>query len=183
MGATRATTVIGIGVLTVMLSACAPPAPLVERVDPRPSSTAPAAVATPGTSAPRVSDSGPCSEVSPSYPVLDATDPEQLGGRTLTIPHDRGLFDTATGEATVDASGVPVAYVAAPGDVFSTIAARFCLSEDLLQILNHARRDNNALYAGDTLNLDPHTIFTVGDQNGVVSDNEFPDWFTLPPQR
>jgi len=50
-------------------------------------------------------------------------------------------------------------------------------------MVNHVRRDNDALYAGDTLNLDAHTILSVGDQNGVVSDNPFPDWYKIPPQR
>lgn len=186
MGAQRVGTTIGIGILVVMLSACtAPPGPLIDAA--RPSSAAPTPVASaPATvesSAPPVADLGPCGTVQPASPVGDPAEPEQLGGKTLPVVHDRGWFETAAGETAVDAAGTPVAYLVAPGDVFSTIAARFCMSEDTLQVLNHARRDNNGLYAGDTLNLDPHTIFSVGDQNGVVSDNTFPEWFTLPPQR
>lgn len=186
MGAQRVGTTIGIGILAVMLSACtAPPGPLIDAA--RPSSAAPTPVdSTPSPvkpSASPVADPGPCGTVQPVVPIDNPAEPEQLGGKTLPVVHDRGWFETAAGETVVDATGAPVAYRVAPGDVFSTIAARFCVSESTLQVLNHARRDNDALYAGDTLNLDPHTIFSVGDQNGVVSENSFPDWFTLPPQR
>lgn len=37
------------------------------------------------------------------------------------------------------------------------------------------------LYAGDTLNLSPYTIASVGDVNGEVHSYE--TVFTLPPQR
>ncbi|MCD2168574.1 LysM peptidoglycan-binding domain-containing protein [Microbacterium sp. JC 701] len=181
MGAQRTATTIGIGVLAVILTACTPPpGPLIDAV--RPSASARATPETPSTPAPLV-DARPCDAVAPVHAVADPADPEQLGGKTLEIPVDRGLLDTASGEAVLNAEGVPVAYRVAPGDVFSTIAARFCVAEDWLLIVNHARRDNNGLYAGDTLNLDAHTIFSVGDQNGVVSDNVFPPEFTLPPQR
>ena len=39
------------------------------------------------------------------------------------------------------------------------------------------------LFAGDTLNLDAHTILSVGDQNGVVHNNALPEDFVIPPQR
>ncbi|MDQ1172498.1 hypothetical protein QE430_000805 [Microbacterium testaceum] len=181
MGAKRAGTTIGIGVLAVILTACTPPpAPLVDAV--RPSMSASPTIETTPSTAPVV-DRGPCGASVPVRAVSDPSDPEQLGGKTLEIPVDRGPLDTASGEAVLNAEGTPVAYHVAPGDVFSTIAARFCVAEDWLLIVNHARRDNNGLYAGDTLNLDAHTIFSVGDQNGVVSDNVFPAEFTLPPQR
>jgi hypothetical protein len=180
-------TALVIGALVLSLTACTPP--VESPIEPSTASgyaaeeqRSPAPARTAEAPSP-VAEPHPCDGTPPVHPVKDATDPEQLGGRTLAVPLDRGLFATASGEATLNGDGVPVAYVAAPGDVFSTIAARFCLSEDWLLLLNHARRDNDGLYAGDTLNLDPHTIFSVGDQNGVVSHNTFPDDFTLPPQR
>jgi hypothetical protein len=88
----------------------------------------------------------------------------------------------ATGEAIL-ADGVPVAYKVAPGDVFSLVAARLCIGEQWLHWVNSVRRDSDELFAGDTLNLDPHTITSVGDQNGVVYDNRLPDGFVIPPQR
>lgn len=190
MGARRTVALIGMGILAVTLSGCtAPPPSEMQAVPPSAKATASPAAPTPAapsspvpSSAPAV-DTGPCAGSATARPVTDPAEPEQLGGKTLTYPIDRGLFETASGEAVLNADGTPVAYRVAPGDAFSTIAARFCVSEDWLQIVNHARRDNDALYAGDTLNLDPHTIYSVGDQNGVVADNAFPDWFTLPPQR
>lgn len=187
MGARRTTTTFAIGVLALALAACTPPAePEAERNPP--SATSAEAVRSPmparTADAPLPAPSAhPCDATPPDYPVKDPTDPEQLGGRTLAVPLDRGVFTTASGDAVLNDDGVPVAYHVASGDVFSTIAARFCLSEDWLLLINHARRDNDALYAGDTLNLDPHTIFTVGDQNGAVSHNAFPEGYALPPQR
>jgi hypothetical protein len=100
----------------------------------------------------------------------DSTHDHDVGA----VPHDGGVTALASGEAILNGEGIPVAYHVASGDVFSTIAARFCLSEDWLLLINHAHRASDALYAGDTLNLDPHTIFSVGDQNGVVSHTSSP---------
>ena len=51
-----------------------------------------------------------------------------------------------------------------------------------LSAINGVRRQGALqLWAGDTLNLDAHTILTVGDQNGVVYDNAPSS--PIPPQR
>ena len=112
---------------------------------------------------------------------------EQLGGWTLIVPFDRGPLPYAGGTATVDEDGIPVAYTAVAGDNFESISARFCTNPMYLDIINSVRRtpayiSPQALYIGDTVNLDAHTIFTVGDQNGIAHSNELPD-MVFPPQR
>lgn len=88
------------------------------------------------------------------------------------IPIDGGSREFATGVTTVGEDGVPRSYVAAEGDVFGPIADRFGLTASYLVTINAVRRDNvMILYAGDTINLDAHTITTVGDQNGVAYDH------------
>jgi hypothetical protein len=83
---------------------------------------------------------------------------------------DSGPMKFATGTATLDASGQPVAYAAAPGDVFSVLALRFRVQPDMLEGMNCLRRDpqSETLYVGDIVNLDPHTAISVGTQNGRV---------------
>lgn len=183
MGTVRTTTTLAIGILAVVLTGCTPTA-------------APSSESTPSASAASVADSGPAGPASPAvatpagcdpatstHPITDPGDPEQLGGRSLAVPHDGGVTAMASGEAILNGDGVPVAYRVAPGDAVVTIAARFCLTEGWLDLINHARRDNAGLYPGDTLNLDAHTIFSVGDENGVVAHNTFTDGYKLPPQR
>jgi hypothetical protein len=128
--------------------------------------------------------SGPCAggATAMALPTGD-TDPEQLGGMTILVPHDRGPRPHAMGEVRVDDAGIPIAYIVAEDDVLDTVAARLCAGDPFLHWVNAVRRDGDALYAGDTLNLDAHTIFTVGDQNGVVHDNALPEGFVIPPQR
>ncbi len=181
MGA-KSATVIGVGILVVMLSACAPPAPLVDelRSDATPSAV-PSVVREP--SAEPAAAAKPCDEATPSLPLRDLNSSEQVAGMTLAVPFDLGPVETARGEAVTDDAGVPVAYRVASGDALSTVAARFCLSEDWLLLINYVRREGGNLYPGDTLNLDPHTMFTVGDQNGEVFDRALPDGFVVPPQR
>lgn len=128
-------------------------------------------------------DSDPCRAARFPEIVSDPDQIEQLGGATLAVPFDRGPMPNASGETVVDATGVPVAYIVAENDVFSTVGARLCVGEQWLRWVNFARRDGDALYVGDTLNLDAHTVFSVGDQNGAVFDRAFPDGFVLPPQR
>ena len=130
-----------------------------------------------------VADPGPCEGAVPAYPLADQTEVEQLGGASLAVPVDRGPMPHAAGEAILDDQGVLVAYRVAPNDVISTIGARFCVGEQWLHWVNYVRRDGDALYAGDVLNLDAHTILSVGDQNGVVHDNALPEGFVIPPQR
>lgn len=115
--------------------------------------------------------------------VADSTEPEQLGGVTLAVPIDRGPMPHASGTAVLDDGGVPVAYVVGDNDVLESIGARFCLGATWLHWVNYVRRDGDALFVGDTLNLDAHTILSVGDQDGVVYDNPMPEGFIIPPQR
>ncbi len=93
-------------------------------------------------------------------------------------PVDCGPIQYATGTAELDAKGVPVAYVVAPGDIWEFIAKRFDVGTAYLTSINAVRRDDvAAVYVGDTVNLDPATITSVGDQNGVVyhHDDRLPD--------
>lgn len=106
-----------------------------------------------------------------------------LGGLPMRIPVDLGPREYASGRAILDEQGVPVAYVAASGDIQEFVADRFCLGLAYLHNLNSVRRDiadGVGLFAGDTLNLNPYTVVSVGDQNGRVADNPPPD--PLPPQ-
>jgi hypothetical protein len=109
-------------------------------------------------------------------------DPEQVRGWRPQIAVDGGVRDYATGEAVLNADGVPVAYTVGSGDVIDFVRERFCLNSHYLYAINHVRRDSrSALFVGDTLNLDAHTILTVGSQNGVIYDNKPPS--VIPPQR
>jgi hypothetical protein len=105
-----------------------------------------------------------------------------LGGNRLRIPVDLGARANASGEAMLDDEGRPVAYVVAPDDLWADVADRFCLHPDYINALNQVRRNGAfELYVGDTLNLSPYTVTTVGSENGEVFDNPAPD--PLPTQR
>jgi hypothetical protein len=109
-------------------------------------------------------------------------DVEQLGGLRLQTPRDLGPRAHAEGEVVQDASGTPVAYIVAADDNAGSITARFCLTSAYLHAINAVRRpDLRSLYIGDTVNLDAHTILTVGDQNGIAESNDASS--PLPPQR
>ncbi|MEN2742121.1 LysM peptidoglycan-binding domain-containing protein [Microbacterium sp. X-17] len=87
-------------------------------------------------------------------------------------PVDCGPIQYATGTTRLNDKGVPVAYVVAPGDIWEFIAKRFDLGTAYLTAINAVRRENvTQVYVGDTINLDPATITSVGDQNGVVYHN------------
>jgi hypothetical protein len=103
---------------------------------------------------------------------------------TLLTPLDTGPRPFATGAATLDSNGVPVAYEVAANDNFDAIGARFCVGPIWLYWVNAVRRDGDGqtLFVGDTLNLDAHTIYSVGDQNGIVYNNPLPADFAIPPQ-
>jgi hypothetical protein len=175
-------------VLILGLAACSAPSPTVEsgaglstsRVAPQP---APSSAAIPTSGPVPVVDSGPCAPSVPALPVQDKAEVEQLGGATLAVPFDSGAMPHAMGEAILDGQGVPVAYTVAANDTFAVVGARFCVGELWLHWVNAVRRDGDALYVGDILNLDAHTILRVGDQNGVVHDNPLPAGFAIPPQR
>lgn len=116
---------------------------------------------------------------------------EGIGGYWYSELRDVGPIDHATGEVTTDDDGQPVAYVAAEGDTMYAIAQRFCIDyPGYLGQLNGIRRGDGGaqlfslqpdLWAGDTINLDPYTIATVGDQNGQVF--EHPIDYRIPEQR
>lgn len=127
----------------------------------------------------------------PNLQAQPNSEDDRIFGYGFLALRDLGSIDHATGETTVNEDGEPVAYLAAPGDTMHAIAARFCIEPySYLERLNQIRRgDSGALYpassmtvyAGDTINLDPYTIATVGDENGVVRDNELE--FHIPTQR
>ncbi|MGH1522723.1 LysM peptidoglycan-binding domain-containing protein [Leifsonia sp. L25] len=87
-------------------------------------------------------------------------------------PVDCGPIQYATGTTKLNDKGVPVAYVVAPGDIWEFIAKRFDVGTAYLTAINAVRRyPPTTVYVGDTVNLDPASITSVGDQNGVVYHN------------
>lgn len=96
---------------------------------------------------------------------------------------DVGPLEGARGEVSTDDEGQPVSYVVAAGDTATAIAARFCIDyRPYLGWLNAVRRNGVAnLYAGDTLNLSPFRITSVGNENGVALQNDLN--FSIPPQQ
>jgi LysM repeat protein len=110
-----------------------------------------------------------------------ADDPEQVQRWALQIPVDSGPQEYAMGTTNVDGDGVPASYIVASGDISEFVAKRFCINTAYLYAINGVRRGDLSLYVGDTVNLDAHTITSVGDQNGVVTTRPLPD--PIPPQR
>lgn len=126
--------------------------------------------------------------------------PRRVGDVLIKYPDDEGSIPYARGETALDDDGQPIAYVVASGDTPDGISERFCLGKADLALLNMVRRNTAystwvngepaaaetlfdwiELYAGDTINLDPATITTVGHQNGVVFEHD--PGIHLPPQR
>ena len=106
-----------------------------------------------------------------------------IGDVDLEVVRDRGTREGAAGTVRTATDGAPAAYVVAAGDSPARIADRFCVSAGYLDALNSVRRDGvtlDSLYGGDTLNLNPSTVLTVGDQNGRVRANAEPE--PLPRQ-
>ncbi|MHC2186489.1 hypothetical protein [Rathayibacter agropyri] len=127
------------------------------------------------TPAPVASDTGEC--------AIRTLGEDTLDGVALEVVRDRGSRVGATGTVRTASDGTPAAYVVAAGDISQRIADRFCVSSDYLDALNSVRRDGvsiTSLFGGDTLNLSPSTVLSVGDQNGRVLDNAEPD--DLPAQ-
>ncbi|MCE7481908.1 hypothetical protein [Microbacterium profundi] len=115
-----------------------------------------------------------------------------MNGLEPTLLGDSGPRAQAQGESVLNENGEPVAYVAAEGDTINGIAQRFCVGANptYLEMLNSIRRtglyssegqQRAVVYAGDTINLNPYTIASVGDEAGAVHD--FSPSFTIPPQR
>jgi hypothetical protein len=106
---------------------------------------------------------------------------------------DLGPREGASGSVAYADDGTLAAYVVAPGDYRDAILERLCLGAYSYEALNAVRRGSvhsvdltnqaylTPLYAGDTLNLSPYTIASVGDVNGEVHSYE--TVFILPPQR
>lgn len=127
------------------------------------------------TPAPVASDTGECASQTVGVGTLD--------GIRLEVVRDRGTRVGATGVVRTASDGTAAAYVVAAGDISERIADRFCVSTEYLDALNSVRRDGvsiTSLFGGDTLNLSPSTVLSVGDQNGRVLDNAEPD--DLPAQ-
>lgn len=99
----------------------------------------------------------------------------------------------ANGAVSYAPDGSLASYEVAPDDYKDAILERFCVGYYSLDALNAVRRGGSssvdagdqaystALYVGDTLNLSPYTITSVGDVNGEV--HSFETSFVLPPQR
>lgn len=128
-------------------------------------------------------DANPECEGTPGLvPVSDDIEDRVFGYRVEVIK-DQGPTEHASGEATLDSDGTPVAYTVAAGDTASAISERFCIGYvDYLGWINSVRRNGvDQLYAGDTLNLDRFRITAVGDENGVVYEND--PGIHIPPQK
>lgn len=172
----------------VALAGCFPETQAVPTTSPSSPTATPSATAEalPEPTTLPAMDPGPCGREVPQMPAEEGAI-EQLGGWELIVPLDQGPLPYAKGTATLDNNSVPVAYTVAANDNFESIAARFCIDPMYLDIINSVRRipefpSPQTVYVGDTVNLDAHTIYSVGDQNGVVHTNPFPDMAT-PPQR
>jgi hypothetical protein len=82
--------------------------------------------------------------------------------QTNVHPADGGTRLYAAGTVTATTtSGAPKHYLIAPGDVIATVAKRFGISvEDLIWLNSHLEvfGDQQYLYEGTTLNLDPNSL-------------------------
>jgi LysM repeat protein len=83
--------------------------------------------------------------------------------RTTNVhPADTGAVTFATGTVTAKtASGAPKRYLIAPGDLTEVVAKRFSISVEDLIWLNAGLQvfgDQQYLYSGTTLNLDPNSL-------------------------
>lgn len=119
-----------------------------------------------------------CNPGDEAIPMIDPIDSGTLSAAHFAHMRDLGSREFATGEATVNADGVPATYTVAPGDVASAVAARFCITEMELDLLNAVRFCGTGIYPGDVYNLDPYTVATAGGRASAVCDNEIT--FSLP---
>lgn len=132
-----------------------------------------------------------CSDMPVPTPV-DSVDAEQIDGIAPQYLVDSGPRSGAQGETVTDADGNPVAYHAVDGDTMPGIAGRFCATmygggdgTRWLGVLNIIRRSagisgGGDVYAGDTINLSPWTIASVGDENGQVHNFDPATDFSYP---
>jgi len=156
-----------------------------------------------GCTAPPSPPTSAATDVATDTATVDPTDPEPavrevpdppvapvggglgaVGEFPVRMAKDIGPRPHATGDVVTGADGTtPGAYIVAADDVFDTIASRFGFDIYYLTAINQVRRGpfGAALYAGDTINLDAHTILSVGTINGEVNDFDAPD--PIPAQR
>jgi len=170
--------------VALIVSACtasdtAPPdTTVVATSDSAPVVSKPEPSAAASTSRAPAAEGGDC----PDLEFAEAGDPEAVAGWKPQAPVDGGPREFANGMAILDDVGTPVAYTVAAGDVGDFIAERFCVNLSYLNAINGVRRNGATnLHPGDTLNLDAHTILSVGDEQGVVLQNRPPS--PMPPQR
>ncbi|MCB1274037.1 MAG: hypothetical protein KDB25_06545 [Leucobacter sp.] len=117
-----------------------------------------------------------------------------VAGYAIPELRDLGPAEYASGKVVLNERGDPQAYVVAAGDTLYGISERFCIGNvSYLGWVNAVRRngawawDSNKqegefeIYPGDTLNLDAHTITSIGDEQGVVYAHT-PEFY-IPPQR
>ncbi|MGF6822408.1 hypothetical protein M2317_001312 [Microbacterium sp. ZKA21] len=113
---------------------------------------------------------------------VDDSDPDRVVGYRNDMIRDTGPRTGATGDVSLNDAGTPVAYRVAEGDTLWAIGERLCTQRIWIEMVNSVRRNGaSALYPGDTLNLDMYAITSVGDENGVVYDND--PGFYIPPQQ
>ncbi len=173
------TQVFVVAVITATLTGCTW---AVEREE-----SAPTGTTSSSSSPPAHEESAEC-----KWPVaqIEAHAGEVLNLDDFDDMEDLGPSENANGAIARTDDGVLASYTVAAGDTYDAIAERVCTSVYGLTALNAVRRggvyasddlgSRSTLYAGDTLNLNPFTIASVGDQNGVV--HEHTPSFILPPQ-
>ncbi|GAA3908820.1 hypothetical protein [Microbacterium invictum] len=132
-------------------------------------------------------------ESSTSADPCNSTSPGPANGALLDVGlfaamTDLGARNGATGDVVYADDGSLASYVVASGDSFGAVAERVCVGYYGLEALNAVRRNglyadfgDSVLYESDVLNLSPHTITSVGSQNG--SSYSHTPVFGLPPQR
>lgn len=143
----------------------------------------PAAVAAPEPSY------APCDEFAGWQPVeyTEGT----LNGLVPVFLVDSGPIRGANGQTNLDGSSRPASYVVAEGDTLGAIAERFCtgMNPEVIEWLNVIRWDTGYSSGGNTpmrpqpgdvINLNPHTIATVGAARGAPRAYHAP--FTIPGQ-
>jgi len=123
----------------------------------------------------------PSASPSPSLVAAQERDlaPEgqyNLGSTFFATLVDSGPRKGAKGTTTINSDGELASYTVAAGDEFEAIIERFGIEAQVLINLNTVRRVNFFyLYTDDILNLDPHTITSVGTENGKFANNPLPD--------
>jgi hypothetical protein len=133
---------------------------------------------TPSSASPRTRPTPP-SATPPANALKLATDipEESVGGSPVYFAVDNGSMPHARGAVTLSKSGVPLSYEVVAGDNEMSIAGRFGLNFEQLIQINFVRRDCEAdgladgMFIGDVVNLDPHTLLSVGSEHGRVCHN------------